>query len=250
MKLIKNLMFILLFILPFTFIKAQTIYTDRSDMSDSPNTIYKSAFQVETGGIMTLTENDNSKTNEITAPLTLLRYGLTEKFELRLVHQFTDISLNKEHFTRGFNDLQIGGKYTFYEGEKMQIGLISQLNLPTGNPDLSESSLNLFNLIAINHDINEDIAFAYNFAYTGLDTNGEYYASAVLAIGVTDRFGFFTEFYGDYIRENDPYVNFDAGFTYLLTEKTQIDFSFGTGVNYNMNFLSGGLSWLFIDSKG
>jgi len=38
-------------------------------------------------------------------------------------------------------------------------------------------------------------------------------------------------------------ASFDAGFTYLLRDNFQLDFSFGTGINYKMNYLSAGFSW-------
>ena len=36
--------------------------------------------------------------------------------------------------------------------------------------------------------------------------------------------------------------NFDAGFTYLIKDNFQLDFSFGTGINHAMNYLSIGCS--------
>jgi biopolymer transport protein ExbD len=39
-------------------------------------------------------------------------------------------------------------------------------------------------------------------------------------------------------------LNFDTGFTYLANENLQFDFSFGTGLNHRMNYLSIGFSWL------
>ena len=38
--------------------------------------------------------------------------------------------------------------------------------------------------------------------------------------------------------------NFDAGVTYLVNDNCQLDFSFGTGITNNMNYISVGGSWL------
>ena len=44
-------------------------------------------------------------------------------------------------------------------------------------------------------------------------------------------------------------LNFDTGFTYLANENLQFDFSFGTGLNHRMNYLSIGFSWLLKKNK-
>jgi hypothetical protein len=38
-------------------------------------------------------------------------------------------------------------------------------------------------------------------------------------------------------------ANLDAGITYLVNPNLQLDFSFGTGINHTMNFISAGISW-------
>ncbi len=48
----------------------------------------------------------------------------------------------------------------------------------------------------------------------------------------------------DDIEFEDTILNFDAGFTYLPNPNVQLDFSFGTGINDTMNYLSVGCSWL------
>ena len=42
----------------------------------------------------------------------------------------------------------------------------------------------------------------------------------------------------------NPVCNFDAGLTFLANENFQYDFSFGTGINNTMNYMSIGFSWL------
>ena len=37
-------------------------------------------------------------------------------------------------------------------------------------------------------------------------------------------------------------ANFDAGLTYLIQDNFQLDASFGTGINHNMNYFSVGAS--------
>jgi hypothetical protein len=52
----------------------------------------------------------------------------------------------------------------------------------------------------------------------------------------------FIEPYGDFVEFNELMANLDAGITYLVNPDLQLDFSFGTGINHTMNFISAGIS--------
>lgn len=67
-----------------------------------------------------------------------------------------------------------------------------------------------------------------------------------MGIGVNDKVGIYIEPYGDWVNFTELEANFDAGFTYLVNPNFQLDFSFGTGLNHNMNYLSFGFSWIAI----
>ena len=62
----------------------QTIATDRpSALTENANSLFKNGIQLESG---LLIELDSGETQSISAPNLLLRYGLTEKTELRLMN--------------------------------------------------------------------------------------------------------------------------------------------------------------------
>ena len=62
----------------------QTIATDRpSALTENSTTLYENGIQMESGFLINL---DSGETQSISAPNLLLRYGLTEKTELRLMN--------------------------------------------------------------------------------------------------------------------------------------------------------------------
>ena len=53
----------------------------------------------------------------------------------------------------------------------------------------------------------------------------------------------YIEAYGDYVEFEDWLNSMDAGFTYLLRDNVQLDYSFGWGLDYTMNYHSIGISF-------
>lgn len=65
----------------------------------------------------------------------------------------------------------------------------------------------------------------------------------VLGVGINEKTGFYAEPFGEITDLEDFILNFDAGIAYLARENLQFDFSFGTGINHRMNYISIGCCW-------
>ena len=69
-------------------VKAQNVInTDRPDQSDGSHIVEKKHFQVETGIQFSKLDQTTTSTDNIT----LVRYGVTKKFEIRLINEYTSI---------------------------------------------------------------------------------------------------------------------------------------------------------------
>ena len=64
--------------------------TDRPDATESPKTVPFKMFQIETGGLYSSNKDQGIKTELLNFNNTLLRYGLLEKFELRLAFAISE----------------------------------------------------------------------------------------------------------------------------------------------------------------
>ncbi len=238
------IIFSLIFFLVGSSIYAQEIVTDRPDQTESAVTLEKSAFQIESGFLI---QNQSWHSSNILLPTNLFRYGLSSGFELRLVHEFSRFeALDVQEKYTGFNDIQIGFKVQIFKSESSntEVAFLSHLNLPTGTGlFFTEDSYGTINKLSIAHTISDRFNIGYNIGYDYFDF-GEFTYSLALGFGLTELVGFYVEPYGSFSDSGDHISNFDAGFTYLLKENFQLDFSFGTGLNIDMNYLSLGLSWL------
>jgi len=226
--------------------KAQEIVTDRPDQTESSTTIPLNSFQFETGALLGNYNFANSSEQLLLIPTTLLRYGLTERIELRLVEQLVHLK-NKQttEDSFGLSDLELGAKIQILKNPAInsEIAFISHLVLPTGAISLTNENLGIVNKLAISHGITDFIDLGYNIGYNYFCNEKGYFTySAALGLGIAKRIGTYFETYGEVVEFNDWISNFDSGITYLIKDNMQLDFSFGVGLNQAMNYFSVGFS--------
>ncbi len=234
-----------LFMLANCTIYGQELITDRPDQTESSSTVVKGSLQIESGLYLGFGE-DSEK--EILAPTTLFRYGLTDGIELRVVNQYESLQFKSKKI-EGISDLEIGAKVQLLQNENVntEIAFLTHLIVPTGSKELTNDAFGSVNKLSISHGINENLGFGYNLGYNYFgEGKGDLTYSLVLGIGVTDKTGIYIEPYGEIVEFEESLLNMDAGFTYLLRDNFQLDFSFGTGINHTMNFIAVGFSWYII----
>ncbi len=233
-----------------TQINAQ-IVTDRPDQTESSSTVGAGNLQIETGVLIGFDGEDENTNRQILAPTTLFRYGISNTFELRVLNQFESLK-NNNISVQGISDLEIGTKIQLLQDDtkNTEIAFLSHLIVPTGTKTLNNTAYGTINKLSISHQINERIGIGYNLGYNyfGHD-EGDFTYSVALGITITNKVGIYVEPYGEYVNFKDYVSNFDAGLTYLANPNLQFDFSFGTGINQTMNYVSVGLSWLILKSK-
>ncbi len=237
-----------IFMLAFSILhQAQTIITDRPDQTEASSTVPQGSLQIESGIFLGFTAEKTQSKRQLLAPTTLFRYGIAKGIEIRVLSQFE--SLNNQFTStevNGISDLELGTKTQIFQKEDVntEISFLSHLILPIGSEGLSSGNFGTINKISIAHDITDKVAVGYNLGYNYFGTgDGDFTYSLALGISVTDKVGIYLEPYGNLVDFNNHFSNFDAGMTYLLRDNLQLDFSFGTGINHTMNYLSTGFSW-------
>lgn len=225
---------------------AQTIVTDRPDQTESSSTVPKGSFQIETGVLVGFTDTDDVSERHLLLPSTLFRIALSEGIEIRVVSQLESIK-NKtfdETFS-GMSDLELGAKLQLFKKENVntEIAFLSHLILPTGSKEITIDEFGTINKLSISHALSESVGIGYNVGYNYFgDGKGDLTYSLAIGFGITDKLAVYIEPYGDLVEFDDHVSNFDAGFTYLIKDNFQLDFSFGTGLNHTMNYISIGCS--------
>ena len=226
-------------------LKAQII-TDRPDQTESSSTVGGGNLQIESGLLMGFEGEIENSNRQILAPTNLFRYGVTKNIEIRFLSQFESLK-NNDIDVQGISDIEIGTKIQLLKNENKntEIAFLSHLIVPTGTKELTNDKYGTINKISISHEVNEKIGIGYNLGYNYFgEGEGDLTYSVALGIGVNDKVGIYIEPYGEMIDFDEYISNFDTGLTYLANDNLQFDFSFGTGINKRMNYISIGFSWL------
>ena len=212
---------------------SQTIATDRpSALTENSTSLYKNGIQLESGFLIQL---DSGKTKSISAPNLLLRYGLTEKTELRLMN---DVLVDEENVELGV--WTIGAKIQLYKSDKVNLSVLPSIQISSVYDDIGSLSEQPINAKVIgNYVLSKANSVGYTIGYTL--NNNEIGYSLFLGHNFSDKISTFIELYGF----NDQ-LNIDAGLAYLIQDKLQFDAYFGTGLNNKMVFASVGLSYLYL----
>lgn len=226
------------------------IITDRPDQTESSSTVGRGNLQVESGLLVGYEENGLFTTRQLLFPTTLFRYGLLPRLEIRVLSQLENKKF-MSNSVQGVSDIEIGLKIQILKEHKnTEIAFLTHLAVPTGTKDLTAEKYGTVNKLAILHRLNENIGLGYNLGYSYFgEQNGDLTYSMSLGIGVNEKVGVYIEPFGSVTNLKEFVLNFDAGFTYLASDNLQFDFSFGTGVNKKMNYMSIGCTWLINKRK-
>ena len=212
---------------------SQTIATDRpSALTENSTSLYKNGIQLESGFLIQL---DSGETQPISAPNLLLRYGLTEKTELRLMN---DVLVDEENVELGV--WTIGAKIQLYKSDKVNLSVLPSIQISSVYDDIGSLSEQPINAKVIgNYVLSKANSVGYTIGYTF--NNNEIGYSLFLGHNFSDKISTFIELYGF-----NNQLNIDAGLAYLIQDKLQFDAYFGTGLNNKMVFTSVGLSYLYL----
>jgi hypothetical protein len=224
---------------------SQTINTDRPDQTEGSSTINKGTFQIETG--ILLSEDDNTNEKNLFLPSTLLRFGITDNIEFR-VFQEIEHKIYHSNTITGFSDLQLGLKLQLLKKENSatEIAFMSHINLPNSSDLFSNNRMGVINKICISHPTNKRTQIAYNIGYDYMQAgNGNLTYSFVTSFAINNRFNTYLEPYGEITDFNKHVSKINLGFTYLIKDNMQLDYSLGSGINHIFNFTSIGYSVLF-----
>lgn len=222
---------------------ASSIATDRPTQTTSPYVITPKLFQIETGFYQQQTNltganfanSVDAKFQNIVYNSLLLRYGITDKLELRLNQEFgrsreiiDGIITDKSDVA--FGPTTIGVKYQFLEEEGLRPavalnGHIGGQFLSNGNGATGDLRVNFQNNISdkFNVSYNVGIILLENSTNVGLWTLN-------LGFSVSPKLTVFLEGYG-FSDNASSQQSMDFGLLYLVSPNFQIDFFGGVGVS-------------------
>jgi hypothetical protein len=225
------------------------LITDRPDQTESPSIVPRGLLQLEAGA--TYLRNDRGATDvtALAVPESLLRWGLTDTFELRLFFagfavERTSSDMGQSSKEDGFAFSALGVKVAVAEGKGAvpKVALLGALTFPTGTDAFSTERVDPSFRFAFSNTLTERLSLGYNLGATWLtiedslgveDTVAFANWTVVLGISASERVGVFTELFGRAPLSGDgrTRTSFNTGMTYLLTRRLQLDANVSAGLS-------------------
>lgn len=210
------------------------IETDRPDQTETPAIVPKGMFQMENGFSF---EKANSDSESYLLPSSLIKYGLNDRFEFRLITEFASDKTNGTKVS-GLNPVLIGFKVAIAEetGIWPKVSFISHLMLP----DLASSELKTTYYaprfrFTMQHTLTDKISLGYNLGaeWDGETPDATFIYTLTTGFSLSEKMGCYVELYGFAPQNDTADHRFDGGFTYLLSDNVMIDASAGFGITEN-----------------
>ncbi len=229
-----------------------SIQLDRPDQTECPFITPKNYIQIENGFTI---ENKDKNQKTYYYPSSLWKFGVNEKFELRLITGLISEKINRIT-TTGFLPISFGFKTALFEEKGLipktsLIGHITSSKL--GSKEFQTKYIKPSFRFTMQHTLTNKITLAYNLGaeWNGENANHSYIYTLTTGFSFTEKIGFYTELYGFIPTENKADHRFDCGFTYLINNDFIIDISGGLGLTENAqkNYIALGISYRFKTTK-
>jgi hypothetical protein len=201
------------------------ISTDRPAIAASSTVVPKGSFQMENGFVI-------SNTHSFDGPETSMRFGLTNKSELRF--SAPDYYFNGSSGS-GFGDVTVGVKQQLGRLGGFDVSLIVFLSMPAGARDVSSHGfdpglqLPWSRKLSANWSAGGQFALYWPTQMDGRNLTGE--STFLLDRQLTKLMDAFIEYAGDFPQHGGPRHLLHIGAAYKATPRQQIDVHVGVGLS-------------------
>jgi hypothetical protein len=224
----------------------EPLESDRPNFTNGPTTVGLGRVQLESGYTYTQAVNGDPRHWTHTLPEALLRYGVTERLELRLRWDGAvfDAVQNRDSDRvarrTGYTDVKPGFKYTMTktQGWRPATGLIVAVSAPAGTFDQSSREVDCEIDFVYRWDITKRLVLAGSTGNLCTCETNEHQTkvnqSAVLEYSLTEKLNVFNEWYVICPKDSaddHPRHYYDGGVTYLIAPNLQVDWRAGVGLS-------------------
>lgn len=238
----------------FVYAQVEKIDTDRPDQTESVFTVPAGWIQGELGFAKERYRSSPQVINIWTLPTLLTRFGLSKRWELRMINEYEKWGNSRRLFKDTFNflPLQLGFKVNLVHAK----GIIPEISLiaHTGfNRIASEFARggSFFSpnfSFAFQNSITEDFAIGYNF---GADWENTYdpptwFYTFSPGFNLGENWYAYIEAFG-FLRKYYPEHSLDGGIAYYINDNMKVDASAGFGISPHAlkNYVALGFSFRF-----
>jgi hypothetical protein len=235
---VKNLAFLVISVWPCPG-KAQTsepvvqpeINTDRPDVTESSVVVPRGSLQIENGAAWTSDHGSHS----VDLSETLIRFGILNKTELRLVVPNYFDSIGRTGSRSGFGDLALGVKQQLgpLPGD-VDLAVIIAVSLPTGSSGVTSGGYDPFIKFPWSKELKDGWSVGgQQSLFWNTDDNRRnltWEPTQYLEKQIAKPLDVFVEYAGDYLQRGNSRQLLHFGAAYKITPVNQLDFHFGLGL--------------------
>lgn len=219
------------------FAQPEKIDTDRPDQTESAVLVPKKWVQFEMG----FSKQVNSPTeNEFQYPTLLSKYGISKRFEFRLITTIQNNTDQSNPAVRknnaGLVPVEVGAKIALWEEKKLlpKTSLIFHVGIPK-----LASSYHQVNHLAPNfrftmqHSLTKKIGLGYNIGaeWDGMHKEATWIYTFAPGINLSEKWYGYIEAFGFVSKVNSPEHSLDGGIAYYIRPDLKIDLSSGFGIS-------------------
>ena len=217
--------------------------------------IPKNILQIEIESAYSIQKVGSEKTTSWSIPNTLFRYGLFNGFELQMNIPIIKEQLwENDHLTQSLNklgDLQFGFSVDLWKEKKLlpEASIMVRALLPTDHKFVFENTGSIVSLNFANK-ISEKLTLNYNIGHVQQSDNASsYFYIANISYLMTSKLHFFIENFGDFHHKKIMSHNLNIGGGYNFTDKLLLDISVTNGINQNLFYAGGRITWIINTHK-
>lgn len=233
----KNLIFIVVLVFSTSCFCQSIIETDRPDQTETSSIVPKNKFQAETG---IKHEKTDEEENEYVLPTSLLKFGLSDALELRVILEYGYVK-NKEGIENGLKPLIVGAKVKLFDEKGIfpATSLLGQFQLPkVASSDFKVSHLSPEFRLLMQNKLSESSDLGYNLGaeWDGFSCQPEYIYSISPNYDITKKLKAFVETYGFLQSKHHAEQWVDGGLSFLLSDNLKLDVSGGYELTHTANY--------------
>lgn len=224
------------------------IQTDRPDQTECPFITPTKYMQLEIGFPY---QKTTKYSKEISVPTILTKFGINNKFELRLITEYS-ISREDSRQISGIQPIAIGFKSQLLEEKGIipTMSFIGHFHLPKLASKAVQTNYYAPEFrFTMQHTLTKNQTLSYNL---GAEWDGEtpfptFIYTLTTGYSFTEKISGYIELYGFIPQKDQADHRFDGGFNYLINPNHQLDLSVGMGLSNHAPayFISLGYSFRF-----
>jgi len=234
-----------------TCVSGRELATDRPDTTESPITVPAGRFQVE-AEVLAHSWNEGRSAGW-TGAESLLKYGVTERFDVHLnVPVYSGVRNGDGAWREGFGDLALRMKYNFWGNDegRSALGVLPYVSAPTAADGVGAEGWEFGVAFPFSLDLTDRLGFGMQQQFDWVEgADGgkafEWLQAVVVGVSLTERAGMFAEavtvlrFEG----EGTTDVSVNVGWTYRFTRDCQLDTGIRVGLEGEVDDAQLFLGW-------